>query len=219
MKVQACVFLFGAALVAACSGGSGSSPSSTSNDSTGGSCQSPSDCTGLLPRNEIGCADGTFAGAQWDCDSNVCTLSYCDSHGGTASNPNCSTAVFQSCNTPSDCTGSLPSGSSWGCTNDTPLSACNFAEPVCVVVQGSTNPPPSGGNGSCNSPSDCSGALPRNEIQCADGTFSGAQWDCDSNVCTISYCDNDGGPASSGGGGTGGSGGGDDAGADSGDAG
>jgi hypothetical protein len=128
MKLQASVLLFATAILAACSGSAGSQ-SSTSDESV-----------------------------------------------------NCATAKFQACNTPSDCKGSLREGSTWGCTNDTPLAACNYAEPVCVAVSGSSS------SGSCKSASECSGALPRNEEQCADGTFSGASWECRSDSCVISYC-------------------------------
>jgi hypothetical protein len=37
-----------------------------------GSCQSSTDCTGFLPRDVIACAEGTSAGAQWDCNANAC---------------------------------------------------------------------------------------------------------------------------------------------------
>jgi hypothetical protein len=106
------------------------------------SCQQPTDCSGFLPRNQVQCADGTFAGAQWDCVSGACQISYCDNNGGTAS-----------------------SGGNGG------------------------------GSNSCQQPTDCSGFLPRNEVQCADGSFAGAQWDCVSGACQISYCDNNGGTA------------------------
>jgi hypothetical protein len=158
MKLQATVLFLGTAILAACSGSSGSPADSTSDDSV-----------------------------------------------------NCSTAKFQSCNTPSDCEGSLRSGETWGCTNDTPLSACNFAEPVCVAIKGS-GPTSSG----CHSASQCTGALPRNEERCPDGTFSGASWACRSEACVISYCEghnaspsgpggeaDSGAPTGDGGGGTG----------------
>jgi hypothetical protein len=49
------------------------------------SCQQkPSDCTGVLPSDAQLCADGTSAGAQWDCIQNQCTVSYCDTNGGLA---------------------------------------------------------------------------------------------------------------------------------------
>lgn len=78
---------------------------------------------------------------------------------------------------------------------------------TCVIqvceANGGTASPGGGGSNSCQQASDCSGALPRNMVQCADGTFSGAQWDCVSGACQISYCDNNGGTASSGGNGGG----------------
>lgn len=153
MKLQVCVFSLGIALVAACSGGSGT-PSSVSDDTVGGSCHSKSECTGALPRNEVSCSDGTFSGASWECKSEACTLIYCEGHGGTgsSSSPNCATAKFQACNMPSDCHGHLPSGKAWFCTNDTPLAACNFAEPVCVIVKG----PEAGSSGDADGGDDSS---------------------------------------------------------------
>lgn len=52
---------------------------------TQGSCQTPSDCVGLLPHSTKVCADGTTQNAQWDCVQNSCTISYCDNNGGPAS--------------------------------------------------------------------------------------------------------------------------------------
>jgi hypothetical protein len=68
-----------------------------------------------------------------------------------------------------------------------------------------SGPVPSGGadsggaNGSCEQTSDCTGALPRSEIQCADGSFGGASWACTTGTCTIVYCANGGGAANDGG--------------------
>jgi uncharacterized membrane protein YgcG len=188
----------------------------------------------------------------------ACSGSSSSTHTPPNDSVDCSTAVFTPCNTPSDCGPDGGDGTGWSCTNDTPLSACNYAEPVCVAApdprpsggrcksasqctgalprteercadgtfsgaswacksdtcevtfcQGHTKPVPGTSAGTCNQPTDCTGFLPQNQEQCADGTFSGASWACDSNTCTISYCANDGGLASSSGSSDGGGGGGD----------
>jgi hypothetical protein len=66
---------------------------------------------------------------------------------------------------------------------------------VCEANGGTASPGGGGGANSCQQPTDCSGLLPRNQVQCADGSFAGAQWDCVSGACQISYCDNNGGTA------------------------
>jgi hypothetical protein len=53
-------------------------------------------------------------------------------------------------------------------------------------------------SGSCSNSSDCTGALPRNEVRCKDGSFSGASWEClrlngPGGFCSISYCEGHGG--------------------------
>jgi hypothetical protein len=204
MKLRALSILSGLALLAACSGSPTSSHSNTSDDTNGGSCQSPSDCSGALPRTEVQCSDGTFGGASWVCNSGTCTIEYCANDNGPAGSGGGGSG---GCNAPSDCSGALPrtevacqdgtySGASWACNSGT----CQVA--YCVNDGGPASSGGGGGGGSsasCEQSSDCSGALPRNEIECADGSFGGASWTCDSGSCTIAYCANDGGPATSGG--------------------
>jgi hypothetical protein len=55
-------------------------------------------------------------------------------------------------------------------------------------------------SGTCSNSSECSGALPRNEVKCEDGSFSGATWEClrlngPGGFCSISYCEGHGGTA------------------------
>jgi hypothetical protein len=179
--------------IAGCSSNAGSDDSSSSDEASRASkCSDASDCHGSLPRNEETCSDGSSSGASWSCESSKCKITYCtddSSGGGSASN---------SCSSKDDCDGPLPrieytcadgshSGAEWSCTDHT----CAITS--CVGAGG----PSTGGSteGSCDSADDCSGALPRNEVGCADGSFSGAEWACNSHKCAISYCADNGGTA------------------------
>jgi hypothetical protein len=91
MKRSIWLALVGTTILLACSSGSASNDTA-SNDSLGASCESASDCaglvgfevglSGLLPEGTEQCADGTSESAQWACTSGQCAVSYCDSHGG-----------------------------------------------------------------------------------------------------------------------------------------
>jgi hypothetical protein len=105
-------------IVAACGGKPSSDGSSGQAATSGGQvCMAPTDCTGLLPRNVIGCSDGTTAGAHWDCNSGQCDIAYCETKSSGA----------QTCKAPTDCKGALPrniigcsdgttAGAHWDCT-------------------------------------------------------------------------------------------------------
>ena len=47
----------------------------------------------------------------------------------------------------------------------------------------------------CQAASDCTGFLPQNCMQCADGTSQCAHWDCNAGSCVTVTCDDNGGPA------------------------
>jgi hypothetical protein len=151
----------------------------TETEGASASCGVASDCTGFLPRNVEECSDGTSAGASWSCVKDKCEITYCSSSSKAPST--------NSCNTSSDCTGSLPrnietcgdgttAGASWGCVANTcTIEYCSSSHAA----------PPAN---SCNTSSDCSGLLPRNVEGCPDGSTSGASWGCVANQCEIQYC-------------------------------
>ncbi len=178
--------------IAGCSSNAGSDDSSTSDEaSKAAKCKVDTDCTGLLPRTEETCSDGSSSGASWSCESSKCKITYCtdDSSGGGSSG---------SCSSKSDCDGILPqiettcadgshSGAEWACTDH----VCAITS--CVGAGGTSTT--TADDGSCESADDCSGALPRNEVSCQDGSYSGASWACKSHKCAISYCADNGGTA------------------------
>jgi hypothetical protein len=180
-------------VVIACGDGSGAESSSSSDSVKSNGCEKAGgSCVALAPG---ACTGTVMSSTKYSCEK-----------GGAIGLECCMPSAPGSCSKSSDCSGALPrneekcadgsfSGAKWECLRlNGPGGFCSISY---CEDHGGTGPSPSGGSGTCNQPSDCMGALPRNEIPCADGSSSGAQWDCDSNVCTISYCDNDGGPASS----------------------
>jgi hypothetical protein len=203
-------------VVAAC-GGQSTDAASTSNDSVSknGCEKAGGSCVALAPG---ACSGTVMSSSKYSCEKGEAIGLEC-----------CMPSSNGSCQNSSECTGALPrneeqcadgtfSGAQWECLRlNGPGGFCSIS--YCEGHGGTGTKPSPSGNGSCNVPTDCTGSLPKNQIQCADGNFSGAQWDCDSNVCTISYCDNDGGPASGGSNDAGGSGSNDAGGSGSSDAG
>jgi hypothetical protein len=182
-------------VVAACSGSAADVSSSSDESVSKNGCEKAGgSCVALAPG---ACSGTVMSSSKYSCEK-----------GGAIGLECCMPSASGSCQKSSDCSGALPrneeqcadgtfSGAQWECLRlNGPGGFCSIS--YCEGHGGTGSKPSPGGNGSCNEPTDCTGSLPNNQIQCADGTFAGAQWDCDSNVCTISYCDNDGGPASSG---------------------
>jgi hypothetical protein len=184
----------------------------TSTGAASDTCESASDCTGLLPQSSELCQDGTSQSAQWDCKKKACVISYCSDDGGpaTSGGGSSSTGGNGTCQSATDCTGLLPrsvqqceDGTSqpaqWDCeSNACVISYCDSDGGL--ATSGGSGSGSASGNGSCQSASDCTGFLPQSSELCQDGTSQSAQWDCESNACVISYCDNDGGSASGNGG-------------------
>jgi hypothetical protein len=86
---------------------------------------------------------------------------------------------------PGACSGTVMSSSKYSCETDGRIGL------ECCM---------SSASGSCKTSSECSGALPRNEVKCEDGSFSGAKWEClrlngPGGFCSISYCEGHGGTA------------------------
>ncbi len=168
-------------VLVACGGSSDGAGSSAAAETVGAdsakACQTVADCTGKLSSGKTQtCSDGTEQADAWACIASACVVDACEAHGGIAGKPiDCDTAQYQTCDEPSDCAGALPSGWSWGCTNETPLSACNYSEPVCIAADDVPDCSTAKFQ-SCDQPSDCTGKL-----------ASGWSWSCN-NETPLSAC-------------------------------